>query len=247
VKPLGVIPYYLKEGFENDVLSWYWSQENAGQPYSMTFNSSIKKNDNKSLRLELRKDDPLVSNSKRCELLLPSENPLEEHWYGVSIYLPKGGDEDFTVDVEREILIQWHNSPDAGEDWTSPPFSLMTGEGGQYIIGHAWDEGRVTTNAGMSANNTTLNTYIGSYVEDKGKWVDWVFHIRWGWNKSQNPITEVYKNGQLVYEKNSTPNMTNDQKGVFPKLGIYKWDWKSPTSASVVTKRIVYFDDYWIK
>jgi hypothetical protein len=247
IKPLADVPFTVNENFETNLSAWYWAKENPNMSYSQTFSTAIKKSGTQSFRVELRKDDPEVGASKRCEIYLPSESPLEEHWYGVSIYLPNGGAEDFVSDVEREILVQWHNTPDSGESWTSPTFSLMTGENNSYIIGHSWDENRMSTNAGMSANGTQLNTVVGSYAEDKGKWVDWVFHMRWGWNANQNPITEVYKNGKLVYEKNGVPNITNDFKGVYPKLGIYKWGWHFPESQSIVTKRVVYYDDYWIK
>lgn len=88
---------------------------------------------------------------------------------------------------------------------------------------------------------------LGSYENDKGKWVDWVFHVRWGWLKEQSPITEVYKNGVLVFERNGYPNAMNDAKGVFPKLGIYKWAWKDLNNTSILTKRVIYYDDYFVK
>lgn len=244
VRTLGSIPYNIKEGFENDLSSWYWYKETAGLPHSQTFNSDIKKTGNKSLRIELKKDDPEVANSKRCEIMLRSEEPLEEHWYGVSIFLPNSENEDFKYDDEHEILMQWHTSPDVGEENVSPPLSLTTYKG-RYIIAQNTDEGRFS----KQFNPYTLksfNTDIGEYENDKGKWVDWVFHVKWGWLADQNPILEVYKNGVLVCERNGMPNCMNDKKGVYLKLGIYKWSWKG-VSNSIVNNRVVYYDDFFMR
>jgi len=240
------VPFSIKENFETNLSSWYWSKESAEQSYSQTFDTTIKKSGSKSLRMELRKTDPDVSGSKRCEITLRPEEPLEEHWYGVSIYLPASGDDEYTADPADEILIQWHNTPDGGEEWTSPPIALYT-RNDKYLISQRWDEGRYSTNAIMAQNGTALMTEIGSFTNDKGKWVDWMFHIKWGWNEDQNPITEVYKDGVLVYENNGVPNVTNDRFGVYPKLGIYKWTWKIADSGSTTTKRVVYYDNYFIK
>lgn len=242
VRALSPVTYNFKEGFENSLSSWYWTKETPNLSHSQTLSNVIKKEGNKSLRIELRKDDPDVANSKRCELVLPSEEALEEHWYGVSIYLPKGGDEDFANDASAEILMQWHNTPDVPEENVSPPLALQT-QNGKYYIAQRWDANRTTSQQGISQ----LLTELGSYEQDKGVWVDWVFHVKWGWLGVQNPITEVYKNGVLVYQKNGYANTFNDQKGIFQKLGIYKWEWKSNPTLSSQTKRVVYYDNYFLK
>jgi hypothetical protein len=241
VKPLGDVNYTLKEGFENS-LPWYWQSENAGLSYSQTFDTNIKKTGSRSLRIELHKDDPDVASSKRSEIRLPSEEALEEHWYGVSIYLPKGGTEDYATDTQRESIIQWHTTPDSGEENVSPPLSLQTVDGHYDIVLHT-DVGRMSTQNPYSMAETITN--IGSYDDDKGKWTDWVFHVKWGWLSEQDPITEVYKNGVLVYESNGLPNCMNDGTGVYLKLGVYKWTWKM--TGSIIDKRVVYYDDFWMK
>jgi hypothetical protein len=243
IKPLGQIPFYVDEKFETSLTKWYWTKETPGMSYSQTFSSTIKETGSTSLRLELRQSDPEVGGSKRSEITLPSESPLEEHWYGVSIYLPNGT-EDFALDTSAESLIQWHTTPDSGEQNVTPPLALLT-QNGRYLVSMNYDAGRMSS----QSNPYTLTAFqqdIGSYTEDKGKWVRWAFHIRWGWLGSQNPITEVYKDGQLVFQYNGYPNCMNDQIGVYPKVGIYKWDWHYG-NPSLTTSRVVYYDNFWMK
>jgi hypothetical protein len=244
VKPLGNVPFNVDEKFETSLSKWYWTTESPGMSYSQTFNSTIKESGNTSLRIELRKTDPEVANSMRCEVTLPSEPPLEEHWYGVSIYLPNGGVDDYALDTSAESLIQWHTTPDSGEQNVSPPLALLT-QNGRYVLSMNYDDGRMSS----QSNPYTLTSFqqdLGSYDTDKGKWVRWAFHVRWGWIASQNPITEVYKNGQLVFQYNGYPNCMNDQIGIYPKVGIYKWDWHYG-NPSLTTKRVVYYDNYFMK
>jgi hypothetical protein len=245
VKTLAPVNYRLKEGFENALSSWYWSKETAGLSYSQTFSSVIKKSNNNSFRIELHKDDPDVSNSRRCEIALPSEESLEEHWYGVSIYLPNGGDEDYLLDTSPESLIQWHTTPDSGEQNVSPPLSLQT-KNGRYNIAINSDAGRMSSQSSPYTLTPTTQD-IGSYLSDKGTWVDWAFHVKWGYLPEHDPITEVYKNGVLVYQNNGIPNCMNDQVGVYTKVGIYKWDWHNNPASSIINKRVVYYDDFWMK
>jgi len=39
----------------------------------------------------------------------------------------------------------------------------------------------------------------------------------------------------------------NDTRGVYAKLGVYKWPWDANPVKSIATKRVVYFDDFWMK
>jgi hypothetical protein len=244
-KPIDFIPFRINEDFESNLSKWYWTKETPAQSYSQTFSTGIKESGSQSFRVELRNTDPDVASSKRCEILLPSEQPLEEHWYGVSIYLPNGGTEDYAIDTQPEALIQWHNTPDTSEQSVSPPLSLQT-INGRYNIVIDSDAGRMSTQSAPFSLTQTI-TDIGDYTADKGKWVQWVFHVRWGWLSNQNPITEVYKDGLLVYQNNGTPNTMNDQLGVYQKLGIYKWPWHSANNGgSILTSRVVYYDNYWM-
>ncbi len=235
---------YFKSSLNNndDVVGESWNSEYPTD--GATASSTYAKTGTKSLRMELNRTDPIINGSKRCEIARDTaEGAREEHWYIFSVYLPKGGDEDYTLDPDgSEILAQWHNVPDTGEAYTSPPLALRT-IGNNWRIDRLWDTNATSTNKAIMAHNQFENVIIGTYKGNKGKWTDWAFHVRWGWLPEHKPILEVYKNGVLVLERNGEPNMTNDQLGVYMKLGIYKWDWaQEPDIYSIINRRVVYYD-----
>lgn len=235
-------PVYTDD-FESGRLESFWNKEYSNKSYSMNVQDSQVGSGNYALRAELKRTDADVSGSKRSEIALPEEEPLEEHYYSFSTYLPDGGTEDYAEDTDSgEIIAQWHNVPDPGEEWTCPPLALGTKNGGYYIRRY-WDSAEITTTSQMKANGDNSRHELGSYEADKGQWVDWTFHIKWGWLASQDPILEVYKDGELVLDCNGLPNTTNDQVGVYMKVGLYKWDWKDYPDQSSLNSRVIYFDN----
>jgi len=192
------------------------------------------------LRFELNYYDRVASNC-RSELRRAPLQQLGEYWFGLSIFLPTDYEPD--TEYKRECITQWHNIPDEdlGEAWGSPPVMLLTKGDGTYSLRCVWDTSRVTSDA----TNTKVQEYIdlGSYLEDKGIWVNWVYHMKWGWLSSHNPVFEVYKNGLKVVDRNGMPNTTNDEKAPYFKMGIYKSSWTNATTAPAITKSVVYFDN----
>lgn len=104
--------------------SWY--REMPDTAYSGSISGNYALSGSSSLRIELNKSDPPVNNSKRSGLTLLVENgPLQERTYSFATLLPNGGDEDFALDPEgSEVIAQWHNTPDPGEQWTYPPTGI---------------------------------------------------------------------------------------------------------------------------
>lgn len=237
-----IAPKYA-DTFDSGSIASFWNREHLKTAYSMNVTSSPTNSSSKALRVELRKTDGAVSSSTRSELALNEEKPLEEHWYSFSTYLPEGGSEDYALDANStEIIAQWHNYPDPNEEWTSPPLALCTRNGG-YFIRRYWDDAAITTTDQMKAKGYTSKHDLGSYEADKGRWVDWTFHVKWGWLASQEPILEVYKDGVKVLDCTGLPNTTNDQIGNYMKIGVYKWDWSENPQYSTVDTRIVYYDN----
>lgn len=236
----------LSTGFEPPLtMPWEFSTvEGAQKPYSMQTVDNIFKSGKRSLRVELRKGDFTADNklNVRSELTALKERQRMERTYKFSIYLPNGGDEDYADDISPEIVAQWHNVPDPNEEWTSPPLALVI-RNGEWYIDRLWDEDPITTTAKMFAEKKYAFHKIGSVKEDKGKWINWEFHVKWNWLADSSNILEVKKNGVIVLEQNGLPNTTNDIWGVYFKMGIYKWDWGKVSSSSTTTKRIVYYDD----
>lgn len=202
---------------------------------------------NNGYRIELRKTDPNVNGSKRSELaLMNSEKPALQRTYNFGILLPNGGAEDYALDPQgSEIIAQWHNVPDSGEQWTTPPLALRTFKG-RYVLERCWDDAAITTDSQMTSKGNRATYDLGSYTADKGKFVNWTFKVKWGWTASQNPKLEIYKDGTKVLDV-AGPNTTNDQKGNLLKLGIYKWDWAQSNNTSILSTRVIYFDNVSIQ
>ncbi len=201
-----------------------------------------------SFRIELRKDDPDVQGSRRSEMALSrNEKRNVEHTYSFATLLPDGGDEDYALDPEgSEIIAQWHNVPDPGEGWTTPPLALVTSNG-RYWLGRCWDDAPITSSEQMVRKGNRAWHDLGSYLEDKGRFVRWSFHIKWGWKASQDPRLEVFKDGVKVLDLDGRPNTTNDKIGVYFKFGIYKWEWAEPEDPSILSRRVIYYDDISIQ
>lgn len=232
------------DSFENN-LSNIWSKEMSNTSYSGALSTNYSVDGNYSYRIELHKGDSLP----RSEIKLNSEQPLEEHIYKFNILLPKGTEEDYKIDPNSsEILAQWHNTPDQNEPWTSPPLALRT-KNGHYYLDRLWDDAQISSNTGIYRKGNYATYDLGSYEGDKGKFVEWKFHVKWGWLASQKPILEVYKNGVKILDCSGKPNTTNDKKGVYMKLGIYKWEWgpSYTVTPSILTKRVVYYDNVTIQ
>lgn len=197
--------------------------------------SSPKRAGDKAIKFTLKKDDPLVSNSKRAELKQDRIPANAERWYGFSVYLPS----DYKSDPSYEIITQWHAQPDfdLGEDWRSPPLSLLLTDGA-ISMHRRWDADRVTKNNKPGSRGGTETINLGAYKT--GAWTDFVVHVKW--SHQSDGLIEVWKDGTLVVRKTG-PNTYNDEIGTFFKLGMYKPHWKHKPEASTTTQRVIYFDE----
>jgi hypothetical protein len=221
-----------------DVLGTLWDKEYVEG--RATLSTTHARTGTKSLRMELNSTDTNISGSKRCGIAAKRvEQPREEHWYMFSIYLPAGGSEDYALDPESaESIVQWHQYPDTGDAGGPAPLYLAT-RNGRYSL-------RINscTDAVTTLENVVQNFFdLGSYVEDKGKWVDWAFHVRWGWLPEHTPLVEIFKNGKRIF-RSTLPNAYNDIQGTYQKLEVYKWDWADNPENSILTQRVVYYDNF---
>jgi len=238
----------LSEDFENG-LSSKWYREMPNSDYSGAVSTLYSEEGTSSFRIELRKSDPNVYGSKRSEIaLVEPELPLQEHTYTFSMLLPNGGEEDYGLDIYGggEIVAKWQNVPDPGEEWTMPSLALRL-QKGRYFLERNWDDAEISTDEQIISKGNHLKYDLGSYEEDKGQFVTWTFHVKWGWLKTQNPILEVYKDGVRILDLNGLPNTSNNQVGVYMKLGINKWNWAQPDDQSMIAKRVIYYDNVSIR
>jgi len=85
----------------------------------------------------------------------------------------------------------------------------------RWRVGNRWDPKRVTKNKNPRPEGGSEGWYVGNI--EKGKWTDWVFHIKW--SHKPDGLLEVWKDGKLVVRKTG-PNTYNDEKGPFLKMGF---------------------------
>jgi len=192
-----------------------------------------------SRRFELRKDDPDATSGRlRTELArdFVEKTGKRDRWYAFSIYLPLYYDYDSVA----EIVTQWHAIPDRSsttnkkiEPWRSPPLALLTHEG-EWQVAFRWDAQKITVNSPEGKNRL-----LGPYTQ--GEMTDWVFHVHWSYE--DDGLLEIWKNGVNVLSYNG-PIGYNDDQGVYLKMGIYKWSWKS--KESLTTKRVLYIDSVYV-
>ena len=219
---LGIILF--QDNFDSGIWSKNWGLEKGANSVDAVRVVSNQSGSGRAVRFELHKTDDLIHSGKRAELSLPNDPQYAERWYAFSIYLPL----DYERDTSEEILAQWHGWPDEnlGETWMSPPLALLTGTE-HWRINRLWDANPVSSNDLVKTNYTREYIDLGPYASDRGKWTNWVFHIKWGWLPEHNAKLEVYKNGTKVVDRNGLPNTTNDVRGPYFKMGIYKWDWNN--------------------
>lgn len=198
--------------------------------HSGNIDRSIKHGNNNSFRFVLKKKDPLVSTSKRAEISNDNhkyKDPIgSERWYGFSVYLPN----DWVDDVMKEIVHQWHATPDCDisgcEPWRPVPAQLMV-EGKNWIVCRRYE-----TSSGSRNYKEIIKVPY-----KKGVWTDWVYHIIWKNNSSG--LIEVWKDGTKLFRLPGNIGY-NDKNGIFWKFGIYKWGWLYSDRKSNCTTRTIY-------
>jgi hypothetical protein len=159
-------------------------------------------------------------------------NQEKERWFGFSVYLP---DDWKTISFPgSDILFQIHERPDKGEDWRSPPLALrVAADKMEWTI--RWDSKALSE--GNKAEGTAT-VYSGPLV--KGKWVDWVVHVRWSYR--QDGLVEVWRDGKKE-ASHQGPNCYNDQREMYLKIGNYHTGSRGKLWPEGLEQRVSYFDE----
>lgn len=218
--------------FENDTDFKKWHKEICRASALVISREVTPRKGNGVARFEFAKTDvELYNKYVRAEIRQPSQVEAER-WYGFSNYLPA----DFVTDPLAEKIAQWHEVPDfdKGENWRSPPISFGI-ENGRYYVQILWAAAAVNTNRTVDGNRK-----VDLGPVDKGKWNDWVFHIKFSYKT--DGILEIYKNKTKVFSLYG-PNSFNDRTYPYFKIGIYKWGWNGWASYSPESKRVLYYDE----
>lgn len=148
-------------------------------------------------------------------------------WYALSIFVP----EDWQPDTQAELWVQWVLGKTAVGEVGGPSLAI-------YVYG---DRYRVRKRWGPGAERYD-NMWRGDVLADRGRWVDWVFHVRW--SPGEDGRIEVWRDGEQVVSDNG-PNCVGADYAPYFKFGIYKWPWKrsAEDAPSAVTRREIYFDE----
>jgi hypothetical protein len=158
----------------------------------------------------------------------------DEYWIGFAIYLP----EYWQIDQDySDILLQFHGSPDDGEDWRNPPLALLV-DVDQWKLRYLADSKPLTEN-----KNYTVSGSENIGTVERGRWTTFVMHIN-AWYDDGGFI-KVWKDGKQVVDYRGGV-FFNDIQGPYLKFGNYKTAWKPDSSwggPSAFSDRLHFFDE----
>lgn len=213
----------LQSTFENGSPGWNLTDQTCCS-YSAGISSDFAFDGSKSMRVELRRGDSLISSSARSEIepdAGSSNSASSEAWYGFAMYVPS----DWAVSTNPESPIQFHQQPNVSG--TEPV--------GLWISGANWQQ---MITKGLNVGNT----YVDGPAVIKGAWTTVVMHIKW--DAGTNGIVQTWINGVKFCDYKGVTNYPG--QGYYAKVGAYKWYWQDSKTQDNVTKRIYYFDSFRI-
>lgn len=227
--------YLMNDLLDDGKKAYYVIFDDASNRYS--FDSDITNNSNYSSKLQVLKSD----NVRRCEIAYRKAlNHLSEQWYEWDVML---GEDYGVFDVMGELIMQMHDSPD-NDDWStehakiSPNLGLYI-ENGHYKFHRQWASNREAIRSELNKNIVDL----GLITSDIGKWIKWKLHVKWGYESFFEPITELYKDGELVYCANGLPNCVNGAVAPYFKVGCYTYNYVDSPSQCNSTSRTMWVDN----
>jgi len=151
----------------------------------------------------------------------------DEYWYGMRMMVPS----TWKADNSYEVVTQWHGlNQGAAIALRMDCLGISAGLHQKKEIADKWL---------LMVGNKAYN--LGDIAPTAGKWVDWVFRIRW--STSGNGRVTVWRNKQWVKDI-SGATMQADSRGPFWKFGIYKSPWDQvPSLKPIQSHRTLYFDN----
>jgi hypothetical protein len=234
----------FEHGFETGDLSGFFWHANAPQVVTVpqpvragayAMRSYLQRyNSPHSSRTEvIMAQDPRMPPDQRIEAF--SFDIGQEYWIGFSIFIPDG----FVTDIEdlSDVVFQIQAMPDKGETYRSPILALDINED-RWVVTSRWDPRADSPPQNRFEGESS--TDVGSIIPATGRWTDWVINAKWSWQK--NGFVRVWRNGKPVLNRKG-PNCSNDQRGPFLQMGLYKWPWAETYFPSNTNERLVYHDE----
>ncbi|MEI6946093.1 polysaccharide lyase [Paraflavisolibacter sp. H34] len=217
-------------------VSFGGNPEVAPTNYSYTF-PGLAFEGGKSVRFEIRKDQPKVGSSSKIRsevtVIRGSEWPGfgKEAWYSFAIYFPAQG---FEADNERDCINQWFED---GSDETTircqsdKAFLEVTPPAGSVAL-------KKYDLFGSSLNGSSVTTGSVSGFKDisKDQWHQFVFHFIH--STGSDGLIEVWRDGVKIHEIKGRNSHLKVPKW---KIGLYKASFLNGTSNR--NSRVLYFDN----
>lgn len=224
----------VHDGFDGRQLSSLWRTDKLVEG-ALGFQKDVVRSGHGALKVTIRSRDKFsaadsIGNrssqaNERDEL--QEINALQAHegegWaYSFSLHVPK----DFPVVPTRLVLAQWKHRDDRGSALRDNPVIALRYEGGVLSI--------------SSQTGPTKKTLYRTKDEIRGRWVDFVFHIRF--SRHPDGLLRVWMDGANVLSLQGPTTYGEDQgyslksNTFYFKMGLYRDAMAEPMT--------VYFDEY---
>jgi hypothetical protein len=145
----------------------------------------------------------------------------QEYWLGISIYIPSD-----QPHLKGEFL-QWHKW--RGGSYPNLHLRILDG---QWLVKTHWSSNPSIEYEGHES------WWLGP--PEKDKWTDWVFHVRFSYEKGGDGFIKVYKDGQKVVDYQGPNYYAGQDHGPFVKFGLYEGAWKDQRN---IGDQVVYHDE----
>lgn len=220
----------------------YWETAQFSKASQMTKSTGLKYKGTASLRVELNKTDPFVSNRVRAEItqgaiqsniLTGYTNGNNDEWFGCMVY-----QENILPDNHPFSWLQWHQQESSG----SPDLAIWQRAGYLEIL-HTTS---ATIDGGWEQNPNRAGWYVRptpTATFPQNKWVAIVVHVKWAADKTG--ILEYWQDGVKVFERRNIITSYANQLH-YLKLGLYCWKWpdnQDCTGGAGCDKRVIYYDE----
>lgn len=193
-------------------------KQQKAQEDSITLVTSPVRSGKYAVKTLLRATDPEVNSGQRAEFSDGRKTTQiemgKDYWYGLSIFVP----EEFKSPTKSNaVLFQWHTQ----QGGPSPVLSIRVNAEGWLINGNA--------------SPTEKRRTLARLPLVKGRWTDWVVHVRW--SAKPDGFWTLWKDGTEVVNERDIITQYPEDLGPYAKFGQYH-------SVSETDQNIVYFDEY---